>query len=50
MNLIRFGGYSISGLDWLSSNTLREYNPHRRHSSIAYHAPMAYEKLHQTQA
>ena len=22
------------------------YNPHRRHSSIAYHAPMAYEKLH----
>ena len=26
------------------------YNPHRRHSSIAYHAPMAYEKLHQSQA
>ena len=26
------------------------YNPHRRHSSIAYHAPIAYEKLHQSQA
>ena len=26
------------------------YNPHRRHSSIAYHAPVAYEKLHQEQA
>ena len=26
------------------------YNPHRRHSSIAYHAPMAYEKLHLSQA
>ncbi len=26
------------------------YNPHRRHSSIAYQAPMAYEKLHQSQA
>ena len=25
------------------------YNPHRRHSSIAYHAPIAYEKLHQEQ-
>ena len=26
------------------------YNPHRRHSSIAYHAPIAYEKLHLSQA
>ena len=26
------------------------YNPHRRHSSIAYHAPIAYEKLHQSRA
>ena len=26
------------------------YNPHRRHSSIAYYAPIAYEKLHQSQA
>ena len=26
------------------------YNPHRRHSSIAYYAPIAYEKLHQEQA
>ena len=26
------------------------YNPHRRHSSIAYHAPMAYKKQHQKQA
>ena len=28
----------------------RWYNSHRRHSSIAYHAPIAYEKLHQEQA
>ena len=26
------------------------YNPHRRHFSLAYHAPMAYEKLHHSQA
>ena len=26
------------------------YNPHRRHSSIAYHAPITYEKLHLSQA
>lgn len=26
------------------------YNPHRRHSSIAYQAPIAYEKLHLSQA
>ncbi len=26
------------------------YNPHRRHSSIAHHAPIAYEKLHLSQA
>ena len=26
------------------------YNPHRRHSSIAYHAPIAYEKLRLSQA
>ncbi len=26
------------------------YNPHRRHSSIAYYAPIAYEKLHLSQA
>ncbi len=26
------------------------YNPHRRHSSIAYHSPMTYEKQHQTRA
>ena len=26
------------------------YNPHRRHSSIAYQAPIAYEKLHQSWA
>ncbi len=26
------------------------YNPHRRHSSIAYHAPIVYEKLHLSQA
>ncbi len=26
------------------------YNPYRGHFSIAYHAPMVYEKLHQSQA
>ena len=26
------------------------YNPHRRHSSIAYQAPIAYEKLYLSQA
>ena len=26
------------------------YNPHHRHSSIAYHAPIDYEKLHHSQA
>jgi len=24
------------------------YNPHRRHSSLGYHSPVSYERMHQT--